>query len=208
MRRASSSERVSGSNAEQITDAACRLAFYEYALEQVRSGSYQEHADGTVSIDLPSLPRNAAQTRETTLYTDARWPCTAEEGGRTLHSSTLCPGATGAAAGWRLSPRWTPPRSRAARSAAWTSATWGGCLRLSTSIANGFEHHWRIIVEASEDYERARNEEAALEARLRGLCRGGRGVLLAGARAAERRAALASALRERGDASPWSHEMP
>ena len=49
----------------------------------------------------------------------------------------------------------------------------GRVASASTSIANGFEHHWRIIVEASEDYERARNEEAALEARLRGLAEEG-----------------------------------
>lgn len=74
------SAHVGGSGAEEITDSACRRAFYEYALEEVRSGSYEEHADGTVSVDLPSLPRNADQTRGTRLYTDAVWPCTVEGG--------------------------------------------------------------------------------------------------------------------------------
>ena len=168
-----SSERVAGSTAEQITDSACRLAFYEYALEQVRGGSYQELADGTVSIDLPSLPRNAEQTRATTLYTDARWPCTAEEGGRTLHSSTLCPGATGAAAGTASVAEVDSGAVARCAECRMDVGDLGRVASASTSIANGFEHHWRIIVKASEDYEQARNEEVALEARLKGLAEEG-----------------------------------
>ena len=52
----------------------------------------------------------------------------------------------------------------------------GRVASASTSIANGFEHHWRIIVEASRDYEAARRDEAAAEARLRGLAEQGEGA--------------------------------
>lgn len=168
-----SSARVGGSDAEEVTDSACRRAFYEYALERVRAGFCRELPDGSVSMDLPALPRNAAQTRETTLYTDPRWPCTMEGGLRTLHSSTLCPGAAGAAAG----------TASVAEVDAGSVARCGRCrmdvgdlgrvASASTSIANGFEHHWRIVVEASEDYERARNEEVAAEGRLRELAEEG-----------------------------------
>lgn len=170
------SAHVGGSGAEEITDSACRRAFYEYALEEVRSGSYEEHADGTVSVDLPSLPRNADQTRGTRLYTDAMWPCTVEGGVRTLHSSTLCPGAGGAPSG----------SASLADAEAGSVATCDQCrmdigdmgrvASASTSIANGFEHHWRIIVEASRDYEAARRDEAAAEARLQGLAEQGEGA--------------------------------
>lgn len=168
-----SAARVGGSDAEQITDSACRLAFYEYALEQVRSGSYQELPDGSVSVDLPSLPRNAEQTRGTTLYTDARWPCTTEGGLRTLHSSTLCPGATGAAAGTASVADVDAGSVARCEECRMDVGDLGRVASASTSIANGFEYHWRIIVEASEDYERARGEEVAAEGRLRELAEEG-----------------------------------
>ena len=49
----------------------------------------------------------------------------------------------------------------------------GRVAAASTSIENGFEHHWRIIVEASEDYEAARDDLAAAEARTRELAEEG-----------------------------------
>ena len=168
-----SSERVGGSTAEEITDSACRRAFYEYAYAQVCAGSYQEAADGTVSIDLPELPRNAEQTRSTTLYTDARWPCTTEGGARTLHSSTLCPGAQGASAGTASVAEVDAGSVARCEECRMDVGDLGRVASASTSIANGFEYHWRAIVEAAEDYERARNEEAAAEERLRGLAEQG-----------------------------------
>lgn len=164
-----SSAVVGGSDAEEITDSACRKAFYEYALEQVNAGIYQELGDGTVVVDLPSLPRNASQTRSTELYTDSRWPCTTEDGVRTLHSSTLCPGATGAASGTASVAEVDSGAVARCDECRMDVGDLGKVASASTSIANGFEHHWRIIVEASEDYERARADEAAAQRRLKDL---------------------------------------
>lgn len=171
-----SAERVGGSSAEEITDSACRRAFYEYALERVRAGSYEELPDGGVRIDLPSLPRNADQTRSTELYTDARWPCTTEGGVRTLHCSTLCPGSTGPAAGTASLAQLDDGSVARCEQCRMDVGDLGRVASASTSIANGFEHHWRAIVEASEDYEQARNEEVAAEARLRELAEEGEGA--------------------------------
>lgn len=49
----------------------------------------------------------------------------------------------------------------------------GRVAAASTSIQNGFEHHWRIIVEASEDYAAAQEEWAAAVARTRELAEEG-----------------------------------
>ena len=92
-------ERVEGSSAERLTDAACRRAYYEYALGEVRSGFWVENEDGTVEAGLPRLPRNADETRACELYTQAIWPCTNEGGARVLHAASSCPGARGAASG-------------------------------------------------------------------------------------------------------------
>lgn len=166
-------QQVEGATAEELTDAACRRAFYAYALEQVRQGSYVEHADGTVSIDLPSLPKNADETRGTELYTSSEWPCTLEEGARTLHCSASCPGATGEPAG--TASLLELDQGAVARCAACNMdvGELGRVAAASTPIANGFEHHWRLVVEASEDYEQAVAERVRAEERLAGLAEQG-----------------------------------
>ncbi|OUO48121.1 hypothetical protein B5F79_01870 [Olsenella sp. An285] len=168
-----SSATVGGSTAEEITDSACRRAFYEYALDQVRGGSYVENADGSVSIDLPSLPRNADQTRATELYTRSMWPCTVEDGARTLHSSLLCPGATGAGSGTASLAELEAGALSPCKECRMDIGDMGRVASASTSIANGFEHHWRDVVEASEDYEQAKREEAEAKRRAQELAEEG-----------------------------------
>ena len=148
-----------GSDIESITDACVRREFYRYALSEVQRGWYRE-SDGAVDLLLPELPHNTAETRLTTLYTNSAWPCTSEEDGRTLHSTLSCPGATGAPSG-------TASLAEVeAGSVGWCSlcrmdvGDMGRVAAASTTIDNGFEHYWKIIVEASRDYEAAQNEVA------------------------------------------------
>lgn len=166
-------ERVVGSTPEELTDAACRRAFYEYALGRVRSGSWAEHPDGTVEADLPLLPRNADETRATELYTRVAWPCTDEAGSRTLHSSLDCPGATGGPSGSASLAQLDAGAVSRCPQCQMDVGDLGRVASASTSIENGFEHHWRLIVEASEDYEAARDDLAAAEARTRELAEEG-----------------------------------
>ena len=166
-------ERVVGSTPEELTDAACRRAFYEYALGRVRSGSWAEHPDGTVEADLPLLPRNADETRATDLYTRVAWPCTDEGGSRTLHSSLDCPGATGGPSSSASLAQLDAGAVSRCPQCQMDVGDLGRVASASTSIENGFEHHWRIIVEASEDYEAARDDLAAAEARTRELAEEG-----------------------------------
>lgn len=156
-------EVVEGKTAEELTDAACRKAFYAYALEEVRAGSYSELPDGTVSVNLPSLPKNADETRETRLYTEVAWPCTMEDGVRTLHCAAQCPGAMGGSDGTATLEQMDRGEASLCDDCEMDIGELGRVASASTSIDNGFEHHWRIIVEASEEYEAARAELAAAE---------------------------------------------
>lgn len=166
-------EQVGGSTVEELTDSACRQAFYAFASKEVRAGSYQEAPDATVSIDLPSLPRNADQTRETELFTQTTWACTDEPGGRTLHSSALCPGATGALSGTASLADLEAGAVVRCPECQMDVGKLGRVAAASTSIANGFEYHWRLIVEASKDYEGARRELVEAEARTREVAKEG-----------------------------------
>lgn len=162
-----------GTDIESVTDACVRREFYRYALAQVRLGYYREAEDGTVDLYLPSLPHNTAETRATTLYTDAIWPCTDEEGTRTLHSTLSCPGATGAASGTASLAEveshavgWCPVCRM-------DVGDMGKVAAASTTIDNGFEHYWKLVVEASRDYQSARNEQAEAEREMREVASNG-----------------------------------
>lgn len=160
---------LDGRDPEEVTDAACRRAFYSFALGEVRGGEYVELDDGAVRASLPSLPCNAEQTRKTGLYTDALWPVTQEQGGRTLHSWAGCPGATGGAAGTASLQELDQGAVSRCETCRMDVSQMGRVAAASTSIENGFEHHWRLVVEAASDYEAARAELANAERSVRDL---------------------------------------
>lgn len=158
-----SAQGVTGSTGAELTDSACRRAFYAYALAEVRAGSYSRALDGTESVDLPELPHTADEMRSTTVYTDAAWPCTAEDGGRTLHSSLSCPGARGSHCGSASLADLEAGRVRECPECAMSIREMGRVASASTNIENGFEHHWREVVEASHEYVRAKAEQSRAE---------------------------------------------
>ncbi len=157
---------VDGTPAE-ATRSAARAAFYRYAYEQVSQSSYTENDDGTVVCDLRELPANTSDVRGTSLYTDAVWPCTQEEAGRTIHSYAGCPGATGPSAGYASVADEESGACVECPVCLFTVVDLGRAPAASTSISNGFEHHWRLVVEASRDYEARRAEQARQEAAAR-----------------------------------------
>ena len=147
----------------EATRSAARAAFYRYALEQVSQSSYTENDDGSVVCDLRELPANTDDVRATALYTDAVWPCTQEEAGRTIHSYASCPGATGPAAGYASVAEEESGACAECPVCGFSVTDLGRAPAASTSIDNGFEHHWRAVVEASRDYEARRAEQAERE---------------------------------------------
>lgn len=165
---------LEGRNPEEMTDAACRRAFYGYALDEARVATYLELADGTVRISLPDLPHNAEETRGTSLFTDACWPTSSGANGTLLHSWAQCPGATGTSSGLASLADLEAGRAGRCDICRMDTGQLGRVAAASTSIENGFEHHWRLIVQASRDYQSARDELARAEGAVRELA--GQGV--------------------------------
>ena len=168
-------EKPLDSTVEELTNSAARSAFYDYALAQVRDGTYAEHEDGTVQIDLPDLPHNVEETKASSLYTDDLWPCTGEEAGTVLHSSTACPGATGSSAGRASLQDLDAGAVKRCETCGMDLAAMGAVAAASTSTDNGFEHYWREVVAASKEYEAARNKQADAEKDLRDKAEDARG---------------------------------
>lgn len=157
---------------ESLVDSCVRKAFYDYAIERLSMAFYTERADGGVDMQLPEFPHNTAETRSTSLYTEARWPCTAGDG-RVLHATLSCPGATGPADGYASLAQLDAGDVSRCEICQMDVTDMGRVAAASTSIDNGFEHYWREIVRASRDYEQARNECAEAEEQLKGIAQEG-----------------------------------
>ena len=151
----------------ELSRSCARKAFYEYAWAQVSASTYAQAADGTVTCDLHELPSNTAQVRATVLYTDACWPCTQQEQGLVLHASLACPGATGAAAGFASLAAQEAGEVGVCPACGFTVVDVGRAPAASSNIDNGFEYYWDLVVQASRDYESARDEQEQLEAQAR-----------------------------------------
>ncbi len=158
---------------ESVTDSLAREAFYEYALDEVQAAWYREDSDGAVDLHVPHLARNSNEVRETWLYTDARWPCTEEEGGPTLHSSLSCPGALGPSIGSDCVAAVDAGSVLRCGECGMDVADLGAVASISTSANNGYEHYWQIVVEEAQTYERARNDQADAERRAKDVAERG-----------------------------------
>lgn len=148
---------------EELTRSAARSAFYEYAYDVLASATCEEGGD-VVVIDLPYLPHTRAMVRETWLYTDPAWPCSQEEeGGRTLHSCVACEGFTGEPSGSASLADLEAGAVEQCPVCNMSVEVMSNVADASTNISNGFEHYWRIVVEESERYEKAKNEATEAE---------------------------------------------
>lgn len=164
-------EAPQGSSVEEQADSAARRVFYAYAVGEFDRARIEEDG-GSCVVDVPLLPKNTAEMRATTVYTDARWPTTQEEGGLTLHFSSSCPGATGPAGAASALAAIDAGSVRECGECRFSIGDVGKVPAASTSIENGFEHHLRAFTEALDEYGRARNEELALERRTREAAEG------------------------------------
>ncbi|WP_298578915.1 hypothetical protein [uncultured Olegusella sp.] len=167
-RTRTTSEHPHGSSAEELTRSAARKQFYSFAAREMEKAKCIDKPD-YVEIQLPELPHTAAMVRATSLYTDSIWPCTDEEEGHTLHSSLACPGATGAYAGTASLGDIDSGTLRCCPKCGMNVQAQASAASASTNINNGYEHYWRIVVDASRDYLGARNDEIAAEKELEGI---------------------------------------
>lgn len=158
---------------EELQRSAARKQFFGYAYEAMGRMSCVD-TDDRVEMSLDVLPHTTAMVRPTRLYTDVVWPCTQQEEGRTLHCSLSCPGATGPAAGSASLASIEGGSARMCEVCRMDVRAMGNVADASTNINNGFEHYWRIVVEASKDYERARKDEIEAERQMREAAEKGR----------------------------------
>ena len=156
--KAEPGERADGSP-ELIGESVARKAFYKYAIEEVSKGHVTTDAQGNECPDLKLLARNKETVKKTRLYTDAVYPLSLSGKRITLHAYAGCPGCKkGAAAGLGAVSMVEEGAASICADCKFSATTLGRVPSASTSIGNGFEYHYRLVVEASQRYRAAAEE--------------------------------------------------
>lgn len=144
---------------ELVGESVARKQFYAYALEQVSQGYIEMSSSGSEMPHLKELARNTSQIKQTSLYTNAIYPVSNHEGTSFLHAYRGCPKyADGTAAGSASVRSIDSGAVQRCPTCKFSATTLGRVPSASTSINNGFEYHYRAVVEASRDYAQAAEE--------------------------------------------------
>ena len=161
-------EAPTGTSVEDQADSILRKRFYRYACEQINSGYVHESADSFEAY-FPVLPKNTAEMLETPLATERIYPYTDDgSGGMKLHAWTGCPEAA-SVQGYACIKDFPENDYTPCKECQFSRSSMGKVAAASTSIDNGFEHHYGYVARAAEDYskalERARPAKAEVKRR-------------------------------------------
>ncbi len=161
-------ERPQGNSIDEQVRSQMRKRLYAFACGELAHGYVYEEV-GSFDAYFPSLPRNTAQMRETSLFTERVYPCTqGEDGNIVMHAWSGCPLAGEVA--WMGSIAEMEGASYAeCRECHFTASSMGEVASASSAIENGFEYHYAIVADAARDYGQAldRARPAAKEVRDR-----------------------------------------
>ena len=157
------SEAPGNSSVEERARSALRVRFYEYAQKEVDAAYEVEMPDGTIEVSIPILPRNTNEMKATDLYTDSVYPVS----GGALHAWAGCPAVAEIEGLGSISALDSGVYS-ICETCGFDAASMGSVAAASTSVENGFEHHFRKVAESARDYERAKNEAVRASGEVRG----------------------------------------
>ncbi len=150
-----SQQGVEGATVEDQADSVLRGRFYAFAQREL-AGGYVHETESSFDAHFPSLPRNTVQMRATSLFTEVAYPVTDVDGVRTMHAWSGCPNAAGAV-GMGAIADLESGEFATCELCRFSASSMGKVAAASTSIENGFEHHYAKVVQAAEAYEKARD---------------------------------------------------
>lgn len=147
---------TSGSTTERARSALRKL-FYQYANDQISYAYVYESADGFDAY-FPHLPRNTSEMRQTRLYTSNVFPITQnQDGTQAMHAWSGCP-AIQSIVSWGSISLMEAEDMPICDTCSFSAASLGKVASASTSIENGFEHHYEIVATEAQNYQTAYEE--------------------------------------------------
>ena len=147
-------EAPTGESVEEQADSALRGRFYAFAQRELAEG-YVHETPTSFDARFPELPRNTEEMRATSLYTERVYPVTESDGVRSMHAWDGCPQAVGAS-GVGSVEEMESSGFRTCPSCRFAASSLGKVAAASTSVENGFEHHYAKVAEAARAYAEAR----------------------------------------------------
>lgn len=159
-------------SAEEGARSALRKRFYQFAISELANG-YIVDTEDSFAAYFPTLPKNADEVRETSLYTEERYPASSSDSGLLVaHAWSGCPNARAATSLVSIS-QMEAGGFEVCAACGFEAGSLGKVAAASTSIDNGFEYHYAAVARAADDYARARAQfdpqAAAVKERARGL---------------------------------------
>ncbi len=148
---------LSGDNIEEKADSVLRKKFYRYATERLEDAYV--HDSDSFECNIPKLFSNTEELRETELYTEKVYPITSNGSSMTMHAWAGCPNASGSISLGSVQDldKGSASYDKCSK-CEFTVSSLGNVAAASTSISNGFEHHYELMREAALDYKKARDE--------------------------------------------------
>ena len=148
---------------DEAVRSACRMRYFEYAVELMASG-YVNEGEG-FSAYFPLTPANTSEMRATHLYTDRVWPVSTDG---VIHGVASCPAcAEKGVAGYASLAELESGLCKDCGTCRFLASSLGKAGAPSSSIENGFEYHYRIVAEEAQRYEEESARRAEEEAAVR-----------------------------------------
>lgn len=160
-------EAPASSSSGERANSAIRKAFYAYALDEL-GDAYVNESEDSFDAYFPLLAANTSEMRGSSLYTDALWPVSVGEHGPVAHAWGGCPGISGATSLGSVAQMEQGGYAKCPV-CEFSAASVGSVAAASSSIANGFEYHYRVVAAAAEEYEAAYAEASPHIRRAKGL---------------------------------------
>lgn len=165
-----SQEGCEGCSVADQARSALRDRFYGYAREQLDE-AYVVETDTFFDASLPLMPCTPEEVASTRLQTEEVYPVTESDGSSCMHAWSGCPAAEGATRRGSIEEL-AKGGFETCGLCRFDESSMGRVAAASTSVDNGFEHHWRRFVAAAESYERARSVSDPLKEEVKSLVEG------------------------------------
>lgn len=130
--------------------------------------AYVDDTGDSFKANFPHLPKNTEEMKNTTMYTSVLFPIS---GGNCMHAYSECPGC-GGMSGYGTLAQLDSGSFTTCSYCKFSSSSLGSVAAASTSIDNGFEYHYKIVEEASKDYQKAMEESAPLKKKIKNFADG------------------------------------
>jgi hypothetical protein len=160
-------EQPRGTSVAAQADSELRKRFYQYAVQQMRTGYVHETTD-SFSARFPLLPRNTEEMKRTRLYVEAVYPVTEKKGKKRMHAFAGCPEAADAS-GMGSVRDLDQGDYECCDECKFTVSSMGKVAAASSNIDNGFEFHYRKVAQAANEYQKAREKQQPATRKVKDL---------------------------------------